>query len=117
MIGKSRPRVDGVAKVSGGAVYADDLRLPGMLVGKMLRSPHAHARIVRIDTTAAEQVPGVKAVATGRDLPETFGILPVSQDEYPLALHKVRYIGDPVAAVAAVDEHGSSCPGSGGSGI
>ncbi|OPZ78322.1 MAG: 4-hydroxybenzoyl-CoA reductase subunit alpha [Actinobacteria bacterium ADurb.Bin444] len=104
MIGKSRPRVDGVAKVSGGAVYADDLRLPGMLVGKMLRSPHAHARIVRIDTTAAEQVPGVKAVATGRDLPETFGILPVSQDEYPLALHKVRYIGDPVAAVAAVDE-------------
>ncbi len=103
-IGRGAVRVDGPAKVTGEALYTDDLTLPGTLVGKILRSPHAHARVVHIDTSAAERVPGVKAVVTGRDAPVRYGILPVSQDEYPLAVDKVRFVGDEVAAVAAVDE-------------
>lgn len=103
-IGKPMLRVDGVAKVTGAAQYTDDMRLPGMLVGKILRSPHAHARIRSIDTSRAEALPGVKAVATGKDAPVRYGILPVSEDEFPLAVDKVRYIGDEVAAVAALDE-------------
>ncbi|MDR3569583.1 MAG: molybdopterin-dependent oxidoreductase [Syntrophobacteraceae bacterium] len=103
-IGKPTLRYDGVARVTGHALYADDLRLPGMLVGKILRSPHAHARIRSIDTSRAEALPGVKAVATGQDAPVTYGILPVSEDEYALAVGKVRFVGDEVAAVAAVDE-------------
>ncbi len=103
-IGKPTLRYDGVAKVTGQAQYTDDLRLPGMLVGKILRSPHAHARIRSIDTSKAEALPGVKAVATGQDAPVAYGILPVSEDEYALAVGKVRFVGDEVAAVAAVDE-------------
>ena len=103
-IGKPTARYDGVARVTGHAQYADDMRLPGMLVGKILRSPHAHARIRSIDTSKAEALPGVKAVATGQDAPVTYGILPVSEDEYALAVDKVRFVGDEVAAVAAVDE-------------
>ena len=93
-IGRGAVRVDGPAKVTGEALYTDDLTLPGTLVGKILRSPHAHARVVHIDTSAAERVPGVKAVVTGRDAPVRYGILPVSQDEYPLAVDKVRFVGD-----------------------
>src|SRR5439155_942278 len=81
-----------------------DLSLPGMLYCKLLRSPHPHARIVRIDATRALALPGVKAVLTGKDLPIPFGILPVSQDEHALALDKARFVGDPVAGVAAVSE-------------
>jgi 4-hydroxybenzoyl-CoA reductase alpha subunit len=103
-VGKRVPRIDGVAKVTGEALYAADLTLPGMLVGKILRSPHAHARVLRVDTAAAEAIPGVKAVVTGSDAPVRYGTLPVSQDEYPLAVDKVRFVGDEVAAVAAVDE-------------
>lgn len=103
-IGKPTARYDGVARVTGQAQYADDMRLPGMLVGKILRSPHAHARIRSIDTSKAEALPGVKAVATGLDTPVTYGILPVSEDEYALAVDKVRFVGDEVAAVAAVDD-------------
>ncbi len=103
-IGKPTVRYDGVARVTGQAQYADDLRLPGMLVGRILRSPHAHARIRSIDTSKAEALPGVKAVATGLDTPVTYGILPVSEDEYALAVDKVRFVGDEVAAVAAVDD-------------
>ncbi len=77
--------------------------LPRMLYGRLLRSPHAHARILSIDTRRALELPGVIAVLTGEDLPQKFGILPSSQDEYALAVDKVRYAGDPVAAVAAVD--------------
>lgn len=97
-------RVDGVGKVTGATPYADDLFLPRMLYGKLLRSPHPHAKIVRIDTRKAEDLPGVLAVITGADLPEPFSIMPVNQDELALAREKVRYVGDPVAAVAAVDE-------------
>jgi 4-hydroxybenzoyl-CoA reductase alpha subunit len=105
VIGRPLPRVDAWAKVTGDARYADDLVLPRMAYAKLLRSPHAHARIRGIDTARARALPGVYAVITGSDLPPVkFGILPVSQDEEALCRDKVRMVGDPVAAVAAVDE-------------
>ena len=104
MIGKSPIKVDAMAKVTGETRFADDLSLPRMLHCKIHRSHVAYARIVSIDTSAAEALPGVVAVLTGSSLPIPFGILPVSQDEHALCLDKVRFIGDPVAAVAAIDE-------------
>ncbi|MBI2114805.1 MAG: molybdopterin-dependent oxidoreductase [candidate division NC10 bacterium] len=104
IIGRPLIKVDAMAKVTGETKFADDLALPRMLHAKLLRSPHPHARILSIDTGPAEALPGVHAVLTGRALPIKFGILPVSQDEEALATEKVRYVGDPVAAVAAVDE-------------
>jgi 4-hydroxybenzoyl-CoA reductase alpha subunit len=104
VVGKAHRKVDATAKVTGVTRFADDLFLPRMLFAKLLRSPHAHARIVSIDTSRAAALPGVKAVLTGKDLPIPFGILPVSQDEHALALDKVRFVGDPVAAVAATTE-------------
>ncbi len=104
LVGKAFRKVDATAKVLGATRFADDIALPRMLYAKLLRSPHPHARIVRIDVSQALAVPGVKAVLTGRDLPIPFGILPVSQDEHTLALDKARFVGDPVAAVAAVSE-------------
>jgi 4-hydroxybenzoyl-CoA reductase subunit alpha len=104
IIGRPLPRVDGLAKATGQTRFADDLHLPRMLYGRLLRSVHAHARIVRIDTSRAQALPGVHAVLTGADLPVRYGILPVSQDEHALCVDKVRFVGDPVAAVAAVDE-------------
>jgi len=104
VIGTRTRRVDGIAKATGRAVYTDDIALPGMLHGKILRSPHPHARILSIDVSEAESLPGVHAVITGRDMPTPYGIIPWTRDEYPLALDRVRYIGDAVAAVAAVDE-------------
>src|SRR5437667_4593659 len=104
VVGKALRKVDATAKVTGATKFADDLFLPRMLYAKLLRSPHPHARIVSIDTTRAAALPGVKAVLTGKDLPIPFGILPVSQDEHALALDKVRFVGDPVAAVAATTE-------------
>ena len=97
-------KVDGLEKSTGRAVYTDDVTLPGMLHGKILRSPHPHARILSIDTSRAEALDGVHAVITGRDMPIQYGIIPWTQDEYPLCLDRVRYIGDGVAAVAAIDE-------------
>src|SRR6266576_2858573 len=102
-IGAPLPKVDAYAKVTGRALYADDIMLPRMLYGRLLRSPHPHARIIAIDRHLALELPGVLAVITGEDLPHRFGILPSSQDEYALAIDKVRYVGDPVAAVAALD--------------
>ena len=104
IIGRPLIKVDAMAKVTGETKFADDLALPRMLHAKILRSPHPHARILSIDTGPAEALPGVHAVLTGRALPIKFGILPVSQDEEALATERVRYVGDPVAAVAAVDE-------------
>ncbi len=104
VIGKPLPKVDSLGKTTGQARYAEDIVLPGMLFGRVLRSPHAHARIVGIDTGRAQTKPGVRAVLTGRDLPIRYGILPVSQDETALAEDVVRYVGEPVAAVAADDE-------------
>jgi len=105
VVGRPLPKIDAWAKVVGETKYTDDLVLPRMAYGKLLRSPHGHALIKRIDTTRARELLGVYAVITGADLPRVkFGILPVSQDEEALCTEKVRMVGDAVAAVAAVDE-------------
>jgi 4-hydroxybenzoyl-CoA reductase alpha subunit len=104
IVGFPQRKVEGLAKSTGRAVYTDDIALPGMLHGKILRSPHPHARILSVDTAAAEALEGVHAVIIGLDLPTKYGIIPWTPDEYPLCPDKVRYIGDGVAAVAAVDE-------------
>jgi 4-hydroxybenzoyl-CoA reductase alpha subunit len=108
VIGQRVHRVDGPEKVTGNAKYTFDLVLPNMLYGKILRSPHPHAKILSIDTSQAEKLIGVKAVITGKDtLGKKQGIwrrFPELCDEEILCREKVRYIGDPVAAVAAVDE-------------
>ena len=87
--------------MTGQAVYTEDIVFPGTLVGRILRSPHPHARIKSIDTAKAEALEGVVAICTGEEAPITFGVLPISKDENALAVEKVRYIGDSVVAVAA----------------
>jgi CO/xanthine dehydrogenase Mo-binding subunit len=105
LIGKSVPRVDSVGKATGQSRFAGDLILPRMLVGKVLRSPHPHARILNIDTSRAESLPGVKAIVTGHDTAgEKWGVFPYTRDMQMLQTEKARYVGDEVAAVAAVDE-------------
>ena len=104
IIGKPTAMVDAAGKTTGAGKYTDDLSLPGMLIGRILHSPYPHARIKRIDTSRAEKLEGVVALVTGKDAPNPYGILPVGHDEYALALDKVRYVGDNVACVAAVDE-------------
>src|SRR5437868_5659690 len=104
IIGKPIAMVDAAGKTTGAGKYTDDLSLPGMLVGKILHSPHPHARIKRIDVSRAEKFAGVVAVAVGTDAPNPYGILPVGHDEHALAVEKVRYVGDNVACVAAEDE-------------
>ncbi|HZQ25322.1 MAG TPA: molybdopterin cofactor-binding domain-containing protein [Terriglobales bacterium] len=104
IIGKPIAMVDAAEKTTGIGKYADDLSLPGMLVGKILHSPFPHARIKHIDTSRALALDGVVAVVTGNDAPTPFGILPVGHDEHALALDKVRYVGDNVACVAAISE-------------
>ena len=104
VVGQPLPKVDAVSKVTGRAIYADDMLPPRTLHCRILRSPHPHARILSIDTSAARRIPGVLAVITGADLPIKFGILPVTQDERALEHEKVRYVGDPIAAVAATEE-------------
>ncbi|MBW1851260.1 MAG: molybdopterin-dependent oxidoreductase [Deltaproteobacteria bacterium] len=108
IVGTHVPRNDARAKAMGSAVYADDIKMPGMLHGRILRSPLAHARIVHIDTSKAAALSGVKCVVTGEDTPKikygNWRLFSDTQDEYPLAVDKVRFIGDEVAAVAAVDK-------------
>ena len=104
VVGQRLPKVNAWAHLTGTARYADDIQLPRMLYGRLLRSPHAHARVTRIDVSRALAHPGVVAVCTGADMPELMGIMPSTQDETALAVDKVRYVGEPVAAVAAVDE-------------
>ncbi|MEE9246933.1 MAG: xanthine dehydrogenase family protein molybdopterin-binding subunit [Gemmatimonadota bacterium] len=104
VIGRRLRRTDGMSKSTGRTLYADDITLPGMLHAKILRSPHAHALIKSIDASAALELRGVHAVVTGADMPVPYGIIPWTRDEYPLCVDKVRYIGDGVAAVAAIDE-------------
>jgi len=108
VIGKARRRVDARAKVTGQTRFADDIALPRMLFARLLRSNLPHARIVRVDTATAAAAPGVELVLTGADFPIAFGILPVSQDEHALCQHRVRYVGDPVAAVIARSEREAS---------
>ncbi len=104
VVGKPLRKVDGLSKATGAAVYTDDIQLPGMLHAKTLRSPHPHANIRSVDTSKARALRGVHAVITGADMPIKYGVIPWTQDENALAVDKVRFIGDPVAAVAAVDE-------------
>jgi 4-hydroxybenzoyl-CoA reductase subunit alpha len=104
VVGARLPMLDAAQKAKGAALFTDDLILPGMLYGKILRSPLAHAKILNIDTTKAEKLAGVKGVVTGKDIPDRqYGIVPKARDEYALAKDKVRYIGDDVAAVCAID--------------
>ncbi|MFO1306987.1 MAG: 4-hydroxybenzoyl-CoA reductase subunit alpha [Burkholderiales bacterium] len=102
-VGVRQPLVDGVEKVTGAARYTADLAPRGALVGAILRSPVAHARIRGVDTSRARAMPGVRAVVTGDDCPVAYGVIPIAQNEYPLARGRVRYRGEPVAAVAADD--------------
>jgi 4-hydroxybenzoyl-CoA reductase alpha subunit len=105
VIGERLPRVDAREKVTGEAKYAADYSLPDMLWCKLLRSPYPHARILNIDTSKAEKLPGVKAVVTGKDFGGwTWGWMPATRDEPPLAVDKVRYMAEAVAGVAAIDE-------------
>src|SRR5579862_8785396 len=104
IIGKPTAMVDAAEKTTGSGKYTDDLSMPGMLIGKILHSPYPHARIRSIETTRAAKLDGVVAVVIGKDAPKTYGILPVGHDEYPLALDKVRYVGDNAACVVAVSE-------------
>ena len=103
-IGKSHRKVDAVDRMRGVTRYTDDLKLPGMLHGKILRSPHAHARILSIDASRALAMPGVFGVVTGKDFPVPYGVIPWTPDENALCVDKALYVGDGVAAVAAVDE-------------
>ena len=100
-VGESVARPDGVPKVIGAFAYASDLRMEGMLHGQTLRSPHPHARIVRIDVTAARALPGVHAVLTAADLPTAVQFGLIKKDQPVLATGTVRYVGEPIALVAS----------------
>src|ERR1700682_1889044 len=104
VVGTSIIKPDGLTKTTGNARFADDLKLPRMAFCRLVRATRPHARILSIDTSAAQALPGVFGVITGRDMPVKYGVLPVGQDEEALCTDKVRYVGDAVAAVAAVDE-------------
>ena len=104
IIGKPVALIDSAGKTTGQGKYADDLALPGMLIGKILHSPYPHALIKRINTSRARLLEGVVTVVTGADAPNKYGILPVGHDETALAVEKVRYVGDNVACVVATSE-------------
>lgn len=111
-IGKRLPRIGSIDKALGKTKYTGDMVLPNMLYGKILRSPYPHARILNIDTSKAERLPGVRAVVTGKNdtprgrdgKPRMFGIVPATIDHVLLPIENVRYVGEEVAAVAAIDE-------------
>jgi 4-hydroxybenzoyl-CoA reductase subunit alpha len=105
VIGGYIPMLDGPEKVSGRAKYTADILAAGQLAGAIYRSPYSHAEILEVDTSEAEKLPGVIGIVTGADCDRTFGVLPVARGgEHPLARDRVRYRGEPVAAVAAVDD-------------
>ncbi len=103
-VGLRTPLIDGIEKVTGRAGYTADLPFAHALVGRILRSPVAHGIIRGIDTSAARTLPGVRAVITGEDFSAPYGVIPIAQNEWPLARERVRYCGEPLAAVAAIDE-------------
>ena len=103
-IGSYVPMIDGPEKVSGRAKYTADILAPGQLAGRIYRSPYSHGEIVEVDVSEALKIPGVRAVVTGADCDKAFGVLPIARSEYPLARDRVRYRGEPVAAVAADNE-------------
>ena len=103
VVGRPHPIIDATEKVSGATIFIDDLELPGALTGMALRSPHPHARILHVDTSAAERLPGVAVVLSKNNTPDApFGIN--HKDESAFCREKARYVGDEVAAVAAADE-------------
>src|SRR4029450_4325981 len=104
IIGKPVALVDSAGKSTGQGKYADDLSVPGMLIGKILHSPPPHALIKKIDAARALALDGVVTVVVGTDAPNPYGILPVGHDETALAVEKVRYVGDNVACVVATSE-------------
>ncbi|MCO4763301.1 MAG: molybdopterin-dependent oxidoreductase [Myxococcales bacterium] len=104
VVGGDHAKLDAPDRLTGVAAFTDDITLPRMLHAKILRSPHAHARILSIDTTRAAALPGVVDVVVGSEMPLTYGVIPWTPDEQALATDKVRYVGDAVAAVAAIDE-------------
>ena len=103
-IGDYVPLVDGPEKVSGRAKYTADFVTAGMLAGRIFRSPYSHAEILNVDISEAAKLPGVKAIVTGADCDQGFGVLPIARTEFPLARDRVRYRGEPIAAIAAVDD-------------
>jgi 4-hydroxybenzoyl-CoA reductase subunit alpha len=103
-IGDYVPMIDGPEKVSGRAKYTADLLVPGALAARIFRSPYSHAEILDVDILEALKLPGVKAIVTGADCDKGFGVLPIARTEYPLARGRVRYRGEPIAAVAAIDD-------------
>ncbi len=104
VIGHAHPRVDGEEKVTGRGLYASDIELPGMAYGKILRSPFPHAKLLNVDGSKAERLPGVVAVFTGEDVKGVNYYGAAYKDQSIVAVDEARYVGDPVAAVAAVDE-------------
>ena len=100
-VGARFPKVDGAGKADGSGIYADDIKLPRMLYAKILRSPHANARIRSVDVSEAEKYPGVVATLVGAEMPEKYGVIPWTHDEQALATDHVRFVGDEVACVAA----------------
>src|SRR3989304_3542959 len=103
VVGKSFPRLEAREKVTGKGIYGVDVKLPGMLHARVLRSPYPHARIVMIDTSKARALPGVKAVLTAEDVGKArYGV--VIRDQTVFAYEKVRFVGEAVAGVAALDE-------------
>lgn len=104
MVGQARPYIEAVKKANGNAEYADDIKVKNALYCKFVRSTHPHAKILAIYIDAAKELNGVKAVVTGKDLPISFGVLPISQDETAMAVDKTRYLGEIVAAVVAENE-------------
>ncbi|MBT9582910.1 molybdopterin-dependent oxidoreductase [bacterium] len=103
-LGQRHRRIDGMERITGSTIYTDDIQLPRMLHARILRSPHSHANLKAVRCESARNLPGVLAVLTGDDFPIDYGILPWTRDEPVLCRDRVRYVGDAVAAVAAIDE-------------
>lgn len=103
IVGKRAPMLDALEKATGQARFTDDLSFPGMLFGKVLRSSHPHAKVLDVDLSGALKIKGVRGAISGKEIPKKmYGIVPMAKDEYALAIDKVRYIGDDVAAVIAI---------------
>ena len=103
-IGKSVERREDGRFLTGKGQYTDDISLPGQTHAFFLRSPYAHAELLEVDVSEAQKLPGVRCVITGSECDTPYGVIPIAQNEFPLARDRVRYIGEPVAAVAAIDE-------------
>ena len=104
VVGARLPLIDGVEKVTGRAKYTADLITPDTLTGRIFRSPYSHGKILKLDISKAAALPGVIAVVTNEDAPVPFGMIPISENEYLLAKDRVRFKGDAVAAVAAIND-------------